>query len=107
MLVALKNKATSFSVLANPIRFGELLDSAGGNVKTDLTLGNVRRLYTISKKVPSSKIASASLNSADLNGQKGVDLLQSYYTNTGEDALIPNAGIDDYSQIDEYVQELN
>lgn len=107
MLVSLKDKATSFTVLSNPIKFGNLLDSFGTNVKTDLTLGNVRRLYTIAGKVPSSSIQSASLNAADYNGQKGVDLLTGYTTPSGEDALVPTAGIEDYSQIDDYVQQLN
>lgn len=107
MLIALKQKATSFAVMANPIKFGDLLDSFGGNVKTDLTLGNMRRLYTIGKKIPGGKIQSASLNAATVNGQKNVDLLTSYYTSSGEDALIPAAGLDNYTQIDSYVQQLN
>lgn len=107
MLLALKDKATSFSVLANPIRFGELLDSVGKNVKTDMSLGNVRRLYNFSKKIPSSKIQSASLNDANLGGQKDVDLLGSYFTSTGQDALVPAAGLDNYTQIDDYVQQLD
>lgn len=107
MLVALKDKATSFGVLANPIRFGELLDSVGKNVKTDMSLGNARRLYNFSKKIPSSKVQSASLNDANFSGQKDVDLLQSYGTPTGESALAPAAGLDNYTQIDDYVQQLD
>lgn len=107
MLVALKDKAESFNVLSNPIKFGNLLDSFGSNVKTDLDLGNVRRLYTITNKIPSSAIQSASLNAANYNGQKSVDLLTGYLTPEGQDALIPAAGIEDYTDIDNYVGQLN
>lgn len=107
MLVALESKATTIGVVANPIKMGKLFDTLGGNVQTDLSLGNVRRLYTIMKKIPSADIQSASLNEATYNGHKNVDLLTSYYTPTGEDALVPAAGISNFSQIDDYVQALN
>jgi len=107
ILVALESKALTLGVVTNPIKMGELFDTLGSNVQTNLSLGNVRRLYTIMKKIPSADIQSESLNSASYNGQKDVDLLTSYYTPTGEDALIPAAGIEDYTQIDDFVQQLD
>ncbi len=107
MLVALERKAMTLGVIANPIRMGKLFDTMGNNVQTDLSLGNVRRLYTIMKKIPAASIQSASLNQANYNGQKGVDLLTNYYTPSREDALIPATGINDYTQIDAYVQALD
>jgi polyisoprenyl-teichoic acid--peptidoglycan teichoic acid transferase len=106
MLVALTHKATSLGVLSNPIKVGDLFDAYGKNVQTDFKLNELRRLNTIMSKIPQSRIASAALNSANVNGQKGVDLLQSYETYNGEDALIPAAGLNDYSQIDAYVAQL-
>jgi polyisoprenyl-teichoic acid--peptidoglycan teichoic acid transferase len=107
MLAALAGKASSIGVLANPIKVGDLFDAFGKNVKTDFHLNEARRLNTITKKIPQSRIKSASLNSANFSGQKNYDLLQSYGTPTGESALIPAAGIDNYSQIDAYVTDLN
>lgn len=107
MLVALESKATTLGVIANPIKMGQLFDAMGNNVQTDLSLGNVRRLYTIMKKIPAASIQSAGLNAANYNGQKSIDLLTNYYTPSGEDALIPAAGLNDFSQIDAYVQTLN
>jgi LCP family protein required for cell wall assembly len=107
MLVALKDKASSFSVLANPIKFGNLMDSAGKNVQTDMNLGNIRRLYTITKKIPSASITSASLDSANYAGQKNVDLLQGYTTPYGQSALVPAAGPMNYADIQKYVEQLN
>jgi len=107
LLLALKGEATSAGVIVNPIRMGELFDALGKHVQTDIPLGGVRRLYEFSKKIPNDKIQSAALNDANFSGQKHVDLLQSYLTPYGQDALTPAAGVDNYTKIDEYVQQLN
>jgi len=101
ILLGLKDKAVSVGTLANPVKLGELFDAMGNNVKTDLSLGEARRLYDISKKLPDSSIVSAGLNSAD-----GANLLMSYRTRTGQSALVPRTGVDDFSEIQAYVQKL-
>lgn len=101
ILLALKEKASSAGTLSNPVKIGQLFDSLGNNVKTDMSLAEVKRLYEITKKIPSSDIASATLNDG-----KEIELLQSYRTRTGQSALVPKAGVDDYSAIQTYVKEL-
>lgn len=101
ILIAIKDKASSSGTLANPIKVGQLFDSFGNNVQTDMKLAEAKRFYELIKKVPSSDIASASLsNGTDVN------LLQSYTNRYGQSTLIPAAGIDDYSDIQAYVQKL-
>lgn len=101
LLLALKDKATSAGTLANPIRVGQLFDSLGNNVKTDMQLGEVRRAASIMKGVSSSSIKSYGLDDAN-----GKDLLMSYTTRFGQSALVPAAGIDDYSDIQAFVASL-
>lgn len=101
ILIGLKDKVGSASTLSNPVKVGQLFDSMGNNVKTDFSLAEVRRLYTLIKEIPSADITSASLSDG-----KDVDLLESYRTRLGQSALIPAAGIDDYSEIQTYIQEL-
>jgi LCP family protein required for cell wall assembly len=101
ILLALKNKAVSGSTLANPVKLGNLFDSLGDNVKTDLSLGNVRRLYDLGKKIPDNAVSSVGLNDVD-----GESLLISYRTSLGQSALIPRKGVDDFSEIKDYVQTL-
>lgn len=101
ILIALKEKASSSSTLSNPVKVGKLFDSMGNNVKTDMKLAEVKRLYTVTKKIPSADITSASLSDG-----KDIDLLQSYTNRYGQSTLIPKAGIDDYSAIKAYVDEL-
>src|SRR5207245_2265383 len=64
ILLGIKDKASSVSTLSNPVKLGELLDSMGNNVQTDLKASEVRRLYQLSKEIPSSKVQSVSLNQA-------------------------------------------
>lgn len=99
LLVALKTKAVSAGTLANPAKLSSLSDAIGNNVKTDFKLNEVRRLYDISKKIDSKNIKSLSLNDAN-----GKSLLASYGTPQGQSALIPAAGIDDFSDIQAFVR---
>jgi polyisoprenyl-teichoic acid--peptidoglycan teichoic acid transferase len=100
LLVALKSKAVSAGVLANPAKVTSLSDAIGSNVKTDFKPGEVRRLYEITKPITGKNIQSLSLNDAD-----GKSLLTSYRTADGASALIPVAGIDDFSSIQAFVRK--
>jgi len=101
VLLGIKDKATSITTLSNPVKLGQLLDSLGDNLVTDLRSGEVKRLYQLSKDIPSSKIQSASLNDAD-----GKNLLDFYTNRSGQSTLVPAAGIDDYSEIQAYITKL-
>jgi polyisoprenyl-teichoic acid--peptidoglycan teichoic acid transferase len=101
MLVALKSKAVTAGVLANPAKLSSLFDTIGSNVKTDFKLSEVHRLYDITKQISGKNIQSLSLNQAN-----GKNLLSSYRTSDGESALIPAAGLDDFSAIQAYMNRL-
>lgn len=101
ILLGLKEKAGSLGTLANPVKMGQLLDAVGANVKTDFEPGELRRLYKLTKDMPNASIKSASLNDAN-----GKDLLDSYTTRSGQSALVPAAGIDDYTEIQAFVSGL-
>ncbi len=95
MLLAIKDKATKSSVLSNPFKIGELADAIGNNVKTDMKINEMETFYSYMKSVSDSSIVSYNLN--DLN--KGSMLLKNYTSPSGQSALIPAAGVDDFSQI--------
>lgn len=102
ILIAAKSKAVSASVITNPAKLSSLSDVIGNNVKTDLKLNEVRRLYDLTKDIPSSNIKSLSLNKAD-----GKNLLTSYATPQGQSALIPAAGLDNFSAIQAFIRRQN
>lgn len=101
MLLSLKTKVLSAGVLANPVALGNLFDSLGKNVKTDMTLSEARRMYDLGKKINNENVTSASLN--DVNGK---NLLANYTSPTGQSALIPANGLDNFSQIQAYITRL-
>lgn len=101
LILAIRSKATSAGVLSNPLKLSKLFDSIGNNVDTDMTLGNARRMYEITKDLSGGNIQSVGLNDAN-----GKNLLTNYRTARGESALIPAEGLDDFSAIQRFIQQL-
>lgn len=103
MLVALKDKVMSAGTLANPIKLTSLFDTLGSHVHTDMTVGEAHRLYNLMENINSSNIKSVSLNDAD-----GKNLLTNYAapTTPPQSALIPAAGVSDFSQIQLFIKRL-
>ena len=101
LLVALRGKAVTPGVIANPSKISSLADAIGSNVKTNMTLGEVRRLFEISKKIPGNQITSVGLNMVD-----GQNLLMSYTSPSGQSALIPAAGLNDFSDIQAFLKRM-
>lgn len=99
LIVALKTKAVTAGVLANPAKLSSLSDAIGNNVKTDFSLSEVRRLFDISKSLPGNKISSLSLNDVD-----GKNLLDSYSSRSGQSALIPALGVDEFDDIKSFLK---
>lgn len=102
ILMALKAKVESASTLTNPVKITQLLEAVGNNVHTDFTAGDLRRLAELSQKIPAGSVHSYSLQDSTQN----VSLLSSYVAPDGEDALVPSAGVDDFSQIQQYISGL-
>lgn len=98
MLIALKSKAVSAGVITNPAKLTKLSDAIGNNVKTDFKTSEIRRLYDLTKNINGGNLKSLSLN--DDNGK---NLLQSYSSPSGQSALIPAAGLDNFYDIQSFV----
>lgn len=101
LILALKQKVLSAGTLANPLALSGLFDTLGANVKTDFSLGDVRRLYDISKGINNGSIQSIGLNDAN-----GVNMLASYTSPAGQSALIPAAGMDDFTKIQAFLARI-
>jgi LCP family protein required for cell wall assembly len=101
LLVALKTKAVTAGVLSNPAKLSNLSDAIGNNVKTDFNLSEVHRLYDLVKNINGGALQSYSLNSVN-----GKNLLASYTSPDGQSTLIPASGVDDYSGIQAFLQQI-
>lgn len=100
MLLAIKDKASTASVIANPLKVGNLVEALGANVKTDLQLNEMQTLYYYGKKIDSNKIDS--YNIRDLKG--GSELMLVGDMINGQSVQVPAAGVDDYSDIQAQIQ---
>jgi LCP family protein required for cell wall assembly len=94
LLLAVKDKVGTGSLWLNPLKVIRLADALGANVKTDFKLNEMAGLYNATRNIPNKDITPIGLND-----YKGKNLLGSYVTGDGQSALIPAAGVDDYSQI--------
>lgn len=98
MLVALKAKAVTAGVIANPSKLSSLSDAIGNNVKTNFSLSEVHRLYDLAKSIDPNSIQSLSLN--DDNGK---NLLANYTSADGQSTLIPSDGLDNFDSIQAFI----
>ena len=101
VLAAIKDKL-SWKLILNPLANGRVFNAIGVNVKTDISLNEARPLFGLFRRVPSSNLASLSLR--DLNGHNYLTSYDSYYSGS---ALVPSAGIGDYSEIDAALSSQN
>lgn len=93
VLMALKDKVSDVSVIANPWRLGRLFDALGDNIETDMEINEARRLATMLRGTNNANMQSHSFAGED------VSLLAGYVGPGGQSALIPAAGLDDFSEI--------
>jgi LCP family protein required for cell wall assembly len=98
ILTALKTKIFSMGTLSNPLKLSQLMDSVGDGLTTDIKTKELQRFYQVTKAIDNSKIQSLSLTD-----QK---LISDYAAPGGQSALIPSAGLTDYSQIQAYLRQL-
>lgn len=94
-------KKLSWKLVLDPRTNQKIFDAAANNVKTDVKISEVLPLYRLFTSVPSNDIRTVTLR--DVNGQ---NLLTSYATRSGQSALIPAAGVGDFSEIQAAVKQL-
>ncbi len=93
---ALISKVASSSTLTNTTKLKALFESISGNVQSNFIVGQLRRLYDLSKEITTT-------DSISIRGDEGSLLLANYTSYDGQSALIPSAGTGDYSEIQAYV----
>lgn len=101
VLAAIKNKI-NWKLVLDPLNNGQLFQAIAKNIKTNLKSGEARPLFGLFNGVRESDLKSISLNNV-----KGQNLLASYAAPGGLSALIPAAGLNNYSQIQFAIERLN
>lgn len=93
---ALVTKVASCETLTNTTKLKALFVSISGNVDSNLSVGQLRRLYDLSKQLSATE-------SISIRGEEGNLLLANYTSYDGQSALIPSAGLEDYTAIRAYI----
>lgn len=101
VFMAIKNKL-DWKLVLDPRTNGQIFNAAGNNIKTDLVIGEVIPFYRLLTSIPSDKLTPISLG--DIEGRS---LLTGYTTSGGQSALIPAAGMSDYSEIQAAIKTLS
>lgn len=91
----------NLKLLLDPRSNEAFFDAIGDNVETDIGLREVIPLFRLFQSVPETNLQQINLTKAN-----GINLLGSYRTPSGQSALVPAAGISDYSAIQEYLSSL-
>ena len=97
LLVALKDKIMSSGTYGNPVKVTQLINDFGNHVQSNLSTGEILRVYEIMKGIDSSKIGSL-----DLVTKPNV-LIESALVR-GNSVQQPKAGPKDYSEIHNFVR---
>lgn len=90
-----------WKLVLDPRKNDKIFTALGENLETDVALSEVIPLYRMFIKTPQEQMKSVVLN--DINGQ---NLLRSYRTPYGQSALVPAAGINNYSEIQAAIESL-
>lgn len=97
VMMALKDKTENLGTLTNPLKLSSLLSAFGDNIQSDIGLGDMTRMASIMKKIPSNQIQSVGL----------ADGTSSFVTTgniNGLSVVIPKAGLEDYSKIQQFIR---
>ncbi|HEY5268498.1 MAG TPA: LCP family protein [Candidatus Saccharimonadales bacterium] len=109
IFTAVAAKAKTVGVLADPLKIGNLFDTLGNNIQTDLNLKDVLQLVKISKNFNLSNIQSFAFCSTltlGLNGCNNAILTDYTDPASGQEAIIPVAGVGNYTQVQQYYNQL-
>lgn len=97
VIVALKDKVMSAGTYGNPVKINSLVNEFGSHVRSNLSTGEVLRVYDIMKGIDSSKIGSLGLADPP-------NVLVETGNVNGQSIVKPVAGLYDYSAIQSFVR---
>ncbi len=99
VVVALRDQALRLGNILNPAKASELVSIAGGHLRTDIGLEEMKRLIELGGKINSNEITSRVLDAQDEGLVKNSII-------GGESVVIPTAGIGNYKAIRSFVSSL-
>lgn len=100
VLSAIKSEL-NWKLVLDPRTNSKIFEAVADNVQTNLKISEVIPIYRLFTSIPADQLTPITLN--DVNK---VNLLASYRTPSGQSALVPAAGINDFSDIQQALKQL-
>ncbi len=97
VIIGLKNKIVSAGTYGNPVKVTQLVNEFGSHVTSNLTTGEVLRVYDIIKGIDSTKIASVGLADPP-------NVLVATGMVNGQSIVQPKAGLFNYTEIQSFIR---
>ncbi len=97
IILAMRDKASSTGILANPVRLNSLANAVQKNVRTDLSISEAQSLYNKTKAMADSAVVSLDLAKPD-------GPLVTTGMIAGQSVVHPIAGLRDYTKIRAYAR---
>jgi LCP family protein required for cell wall assembly len=97
LLIAMKDKATSTGIVANPVRLNSLANAVQKNIRTDLSIDEAKTLFSKTKT-----LSNSSIKSLDLAKPNGPLIMTGNID--GISVVHPVAGYYDYTKIRYYAR---
>lgn len=99
VIAAMRDRALTAGILANPAKVTQLLNILGKNVKTDVQPGDLTTLINLIKQIDSAKTTTNVLDTA-ATGPLTSSVIG------GADVLVPRLGLNDFSQVQQFVDNV-
>lgn len=103
VLSAVKKKAFTLGILANPVKVSGILDELGKHVRTDLTVDMIKQIIAIYKDIPSDTAVQGGV----LDTSAALGLLTSGMDPVAGSVEYPLKGISNYTDIQHWFQKVN
>ena len=97
LVVGLKEKVLQLGTFSNPVAVTKLINAIGDNVRTNISLGEIMRMYEISKDIPTASIISLGLTDEP-------NVLVKTAMIGDQSVVVPRRGADDFSEIQSFVR---
>jgi len=104
MFIAIALKAKSLGIITNPAKVSDLFNALGSNVQTDLSLPDLLALIQLTKGMNPANAQSYSFSSTLSGGSNPI--LTDYRSPSGQDAIIPAAGVGNFAALTQYYEQL-
>lgn len=100
VIQAVRERALSLNVLANPAKVTGIISTLGSNLKTDFTTDQIIQVVKLIQSIDSSKTSTLVIDTSNESPLKATTLATTGYS------ILPKLGFGEYSELHDYVAHM-